>query len=119
MVWFDDMLGAIMQRLEKYNVLNNTVVVFSADHGAIGKGEVYEAGAHIPMMIRYPLIFSPNTVYDEMTSTLDVAPTVLYLAGFDKAATLPMPTVGRDLVSLMSDPKASERILGFSPSVLN
>ena len=54
--WFDSHVGRALSHLEKIGELENTVVVFTSDHGMPFprvKGQIYEDGFHIPLAIRW------------------------------------------------------------------
>eukprot|EP00930_Biecheleria_cincta_P044254 TRINITY_DN30382_c0_g1_i1.p1 TRINITY_DN30382_c0_g1~~TRINITY_DN30382_c0_g1_i1.p1 ORF type:complete len:1734 (+),score=270.87 TRINITY_DN30382_c0_g1_i1:59-5260(+) len=116
-VWLDDAVGAVVKYLEEAGVLNSTVILFTADHAAEDKGEVYEGGSHVPFIIRYPPSFQAG-VYDNVVSNLDVVPTFLELAGISPN----FRTDGTNLVKLMENPTSwAERLLvtelGFDRAV--
>lgn len=57
----DDSVGRILKFLEDNGLLDNTIVVFTSDHGDMffehkrrNKGVPYEASSRIPFVIRYP-----------------------------------------------------------------
>ncbi|NQZ59631.1 MAG: sulfatase-like hydrolase/transferase, partial [Lentisphaeraceae bacterium] len=53
----DAFVGGCMKLLSKYKLTNNTLVVFTADHGpCFGRGKLscHELGVHVPMIIRHP-----------------------------------------------------------------
>ncbi|TCP22668.1 arylsulfatase A-like enzyme [Scopulibacillus darangshiensis] len=80
----DDQLGVILEELDKLGLSDNTLLIFTSDHGemlgdhSIGqKGPmVYEGVTHIPLLIRYPNGFDPCEV-EECVSLVDLAPTIL------------------------------------------
>ena len=95
-------VGQILDTLTQLNLTENTVVMFTSDHGPSlymfdqttgeyqggwagiyrgGKGYNYEGGIRVPMMIRYPLKLPRGAVIDRPTSHLDVFPTLLSIAG--------------------------------------
>jgi arylsulfatase A-like enzyme len=94
-------VGRILDTLEFFGVLDNTVVFFTSDNGNIksehllqGKQLPYEESLRIPMFIRYPEWFAPGTVIDnEIAANIDWAPTLLDIAGIPD-------TYGMDGVSL-------------------
>jgi len=84
----DDCLGKILAELEKTGQLDNTILVFTSDHGdnlgshrQIGKQLPFEESISIPFIIRYPKKIKPSTVSDALLSPVDMMPTVLSLAG--------------------------------------
>ncbi len=88
----DDGVGAILESLEAIGQLDNTLIVFASDHGfwygehALGSERrmAYEEGIRIPMILHYPDKIEAGSVHDEMVVSLDVAPTVLELAGAEE-----------------------------------
>ena len=101
----DDSLGRIVAALERKGVLDDTVVVFTSDHGYF-YGEhglnqerrlAYEESIRIPLVIRYPRVAVPGSSPDRMALSIDIAPTLLELAGLR-----PDPVVqGRSLVPVL------------------
>jgi arylsulfatase A-like enzyme len=85
----DDSLGRILAMLEKSGALDNTVVVFTSDHGYFygehGLNEerrlAYEETIRIPLLVRFPSQVKAGTVAAEMVLSLDLAPTLMELAG--------------------------------------
>lgn len=85
----DEGLGDILEALEKTGALDNTIVVLTSDHG-YWYGEhgldferrlAYEEAIRIPLLIRYPKSIKPNTTADQLVLSIDLAPTLLELAG--------------------------------------
>ena len=81
--------GLILETLEKYGLSDDTVVVWTADHGdAIAcHGGHFDKAAYmpeemlrIPMAVRYPGRITPGTVSDSLVSNLDVPVTILDVA---------------------------------------
>jgi N-acetylglucosamine-6-sulfatase len=85
----DESTGQIVQKLRELNVLDNTVIVFTSDHGYFygehGLNEerrlAYEETARIPLIIRYPRVAKSGSTPAQMVQTIDLAPTLLELAG--------------------------------------
>ena len=85
----DDSLGRIVGALEKAGILDNTIVIFTSDHGYFygehGLNEerrlAYEETIRIPLLVRYPARVKAGTVDSRMVLTLDLAPTLMELAG--------------------------------------
>lgn len=86
---FDAMVGRIMDDLERTNQLDNTVIVFTSDHGQMmGDHWMYnmppchmDGTIRVPGIWRWPARFQQNMVSQALISHLDFAPTVLDLAG--------------------------------------
>ncbi|MCK4960431.1 MAG: sulfatase [Planctomycetes bacterium] len=83
-------IGEVIERLRREGVLEDTFIIYFGDHGGVAprsKGYLYETGLHVPMVLRIPENFKhlvdlkPNTRFDGFVSFIDMAPTVLNLAG--------------------------------------
>jgi arylsulfatase A-like enzyme len=88
----DRNIGAVLQVIKDQNLLDKTAVLLSSDHGFFlgehhlyDKRLMYEPSIRVPMMIRYPARVKPRTEVEDMVLNLDMAPTMLDLAG------LPVP----------------------------
>ncbi|MGJ8744008.1 sulfatase family protein [Polaribacter sp.] len=82
----DDSVGRILQFLEDNNLTENTIVVFTSDHGDMffehnrrNKGVPYEGSARIPFLIRYPKKIPSGKVLNTAYTNVDFAPTILSL----------------------------------------
>jgi len=101
----DDSLGRILATLEKKGVLDDTAVVFTSDHGYFygehGLNEerrlAYEETIRIPLLIRYPRRIAANVTRSQMVLSIDLAPTLLELAGVQPGADLQ----GRSLIPVL------------------
>ena len=89
----DRNMGAVWQELERQKITSQTAVLLSSDHGFFlgehhlyDKRLMYEPSIRVPMMLRCPGKIKPGTQRSEMVLNLDMAPTLLELAG------LPVPT---------------------------
>ncbi len=83
----DENVGRVLDYLDKSGLAKSTIVVYTSDngyflgeHGFYNKMWMYEEGFHIPLIVRMPGGRS-GTVNEDMVSMLDLAPTVLDLAG--------------------------------------
>lgn len=90
----DDQIGRILQTLNKTGQAENTVVVFVSDHGEYlgdhgfcGKGFHYDSIIRTPLIIRGPNIPEGRRI-DGVTSTVDLAPTLLDLASIPEPEAL-------------------------------
>ena len=85
----DEGMGDILKLLEENGELDNTFILFLGDNGYFfgehGLGPerrfAYEEGIKSPFLIRYPAWFKPGSVNDELVLALDIAPTLVDLAG--------------------------------------
>lgn len=100
----DENVGRILDLLDQLNLASNTVVMFLSDngrylgeHGQGDKRSAYEESLRIPFLLRYPNLVGPSNVNDQIVLNLDLAPTILDLAG------LPVPAAmqGRSLRPLL------------------
>ncbi|HEY7291742.1 MAG TPA: sulfatase [Vicinamibacterales bacterium] len=90
----DDSLGRILATLERKGVLDDTVLVFTSDHGYFygehGLNEerrlAYEETIRIPLVVRYPRLVRAGTTPDQMVLSIDLAPTLLEMAGLPAGA---------------------------------
>ena len=89
----DRKIGLVLAALQQDNLADNTVVVFFGDNGQShvrGKQFCYEEGLLVPVLIRWPkgfpvpAHFQPGTVDDRLLHGIDLAPTMLALAGAPK-----------------------------------
>jgi N-acetylglucosamine-6-sulfatase len=101
----DESLGRIRAALEESGALEQTVIVVTSDHGYF-YGEhwlneerrlAYEETVRIPLIVRYPSVARAGAVPPEMVQTIDLAPTLLELAGVVD----PVERQGRSLVPLL------------------
>lgn len=82
-VYTDIEVGKILDRLEKENLLEKTVIFFMTDHGVStmrGKQFLYDEGIKIPLIVRLPNKLLAGTVRRDLVLTIDVAATSLVLA---------------------------------------
>jgi len=84
----DENLGRLLDALDELGLADDTVVVYASDNGyylgehCLGdKRSIYEESLRIPMLARYPRLFGKGRVIDEMVLNIDLAPTLLDLAG--------------------------------------
>ena len=80
----DQGLGRLLAVLEEAGVLEQTAVLVTSDHGIAFPGAktgVYDAGLHVPLVVRLPGANEPGRASDALVSLADLTPTVLELAG--------------------------------------
>jgi arylsulfatase A-like enzyme len=81
LLWLDDAVGAVVARLEKHGLDQNTVIFFFNDHGQAAKGTVYQGGVSNPSIIWRKGGFPGGSSSNALISNVDFAPTILDLAG--------------------------------------
>lgn len=80
----DSMTADLLAQLEKDGLLENTIIIWSTDHGdglPRAKRSLYDTGLKVPMLIRFPDGYKKSEQTDELVSFVDLAPTILSLAG--------------------------------------
>ena len=84
----DRNVGAVWRELERQRIVDSTAVLLSSDHGFFlgehhlyDKRLMYEPSIRVPMMISCPGRVKAGTKSDEMVLNLDLAPTLLEIAG--------------------------------------
>jgi arylsulfatase A-like enzyme len=91
----DSKVGRVLAQLETDGLDGSTIVVFFADHGQChvrGKQFCYEEGLHIPLIVRWaghfaaPSGWRPGTVDERLLEAIDLAPSMLDIAGAEKPA---------------------------------
>ncbi|HSC28856.1 MAG TPA: sulfatase-like hydrolase/transferase [Vicinamibacterales bacterium] len=97
----DRQVGEILEQLAADGLAENTIVFYWSDHGdgvPRSKRSLYDSGLRVPLMIRWPKglgsTIVPGSVSDDLVSFIDLAPTVLALAGVE----IPFHMPGRVLV---------------------
>ncbi len=109
----DDQVGRVLLALDQIGETDNTVIIFTADHGDMNGGHgllwkstkaFYEEVVHIPFMIRYPRMFKPHE-NDMAVDLTDLMPTLLDLAG----QPVPGNAQGQNLVPFLTGQKDSSQ----------
>ena len=84
----DDWVGNILNKLDELGLAENTLVIFTSDHGEMlgahgmrEKNVFLEESAHIPMLIRLPGKIEPESVVEGYVSTMDLYATILDYTG--------------------------------------
>jgi arylsulfatase A-like enzyme len=105
----DHVVGQMLAGLEKRGLLDNTIIIYSSDHGLLmgeygmgGKALAYDLTAKVPFILYDPSLPKDRrgAVLDAFVMNVDVAPTILAYAG------LPEPEIcqGRNLIPLLENP---------------
>ncbi|MDD3335313.1 MAG: sulfatase-like hydrolase/transferase [Eubacteriales bacterium] len=116
-------LGRLFARMREMNLLENTWILFTSDHGDMmgdfslgAKGTFFEGSAHVPLLIRPPMPSKGHKEFsaarcDELVTLADIMPTILTIAGERT------PEVdGRDLMQIHQE-KISRPFFGICGSV--
>ncbi len=105
----DDMVGAIVDALERNGVADNTVIVFTSehgemagDHGMLEKRSMYEESARVPLLMRVPWLSPEQTMLSGAVGHIDLVPTMLDFMGAEAPAHLQ----GESLVPMLKGERA-------------
>ena len=113
--WFDETCGQLLKKIDDKGLRDNTIVVYVCDNGWIqnpdkrgyaprSKQTPYEGGVRTPIMYRWPGKWQPAE-REELTSSIDIVPTLLGALGQEVPAELP----GLNLSGPFENSKAIER----------
>ncbi|WOH36619.1 sulfatase [Thalassotalea fonticola] len=104
----DDKMAQLYSKLEQLQLLDNTIIVFTSDHGDLkgeharqNKGVPFEGSARIPFLVYYPEKIPAKTVVTQALTTVDFQQTLLGLAGIAASGN----EDGRDASPLLMDPE--------------
>ncbi len=112
--FIDAEVGRLLDALEETGPADETAVIFTTDHGdttgchggLFDKGSfMYEETYHIPLIARVPGMTTPGSRCDALVSNMDIASTILELAGVE----VPEHHQGASFVPLLRDPDADWR----------
>lgn len=105
----DNQIGEILNLLEKYDIADNTLVMFASDNGAHREGghkpefwnstgglrgmkrDMHEGGIRTPMLARWPAVIQAGTTSDHLSAFWDILPTMSEIVG------QPVPTQAQGL----------------------
>jgi len=100
----DDSIGRIAAWLDANGLADNTIVMLMGDngflfgeHGLIDKRNAYEESMRVPLLMYVPGLDEPGRVVDEIAANIDIAPTLLDIAGIDE---MPAQFEGASLLPL-------------------
>jgi arylsulfatase A-like enzyme len=87
----DESIGSVLDYLKANQLDENTMVIYMGDngfsfgeHGLIDKRQFYEESVKVPFLVRYPEKIAPGTTITKMVQNIDIAPTVLAMAGLEQ-----------------------------------
>jgi arylsulfatase A-like enzyme len=103
LVAVDENIGRILNYLEEKKILDDTAIVHSSDHGyflgewrMFDKRLMHEPSIRVPLLVRYPRRIPAGTVREEAILDIDMAPTMLDLAGI----AIPAQMEGKSILPL-------------------
>ncbi len=109
----DANIGRLIDELELRDLRQNTLVIFLSDNGMPfprAKGTAYDAGIRTPLIFSWPGRIEAGTTYEGLVSVIDLAPTLLDLAGVEP----PAPMQGRSIRAMLTDTQTPGRAYVFS-----
>ena len=121
----DDDLGRIAKRLDELSLSQNTILIYTSDHGGMTgvngienygqKRNPHDESTRVPFLVRWPGKIPPGVELDTLFSTIDVFPTLVALTGVDDALAAeetPEATASLDYVRSLAGFDLSHNILG-------
>lgn len=109
----DSYVGKVLTELERQGVAENTCVIFMSDNGRPfprSKTTLYDSGIRTPFIVRFPAVVERGSISESLVSAVDIAPTILELAGAEPVAT----HQGDSFAALLSDPAREYREYAFA-----
>ena len=113
----DRHMGRVMAELDRLGMDENTIVLFTADHGnmlgernRMFKGVMYESSVRVPQILRFPGRLKAGMVSDVVHDHTDIMPTLLDLAGVE----IPGGVQGESLVPILRGRESAGRKAAFS-----
>ena len=111
--YFDQHLENMLAALETRGMLENTIIVVTADNGMPFpriKSQAYEMSNHLPLAIMWPAgIKNPGRTVEDFVSFIDLAPTFIEVAGLSWAQTGMAGSPGKSLTDIFQSTEASDR----------
>jgi len=109
---FDKHLGRMLADLEKRGLLDNTLVIVTSDHGMPfprSKGNAQEIANHVPLAMCWAKgIIKPGRKIDDFVSFVDIAPTLLEVAGVNWAESGMAESCGKSLTNIWRSEQAGQ-----------
>ncbi len=104
---FDHEIGYLLGLLQNAGELDHTVVIVTSDNGMPfprAKTNLYDHGTRVPLAIRWPEFIAPNRRVTDFVNQIDIAPTLLELAGMNPTAAM----TGRSLLTTLNDARSGQ-----------
>lgn len=108
----DRNIGRMADYLKKNNLAENTIFIYLSDqgfymgeHGWYDKRWMYEESFRTPMIMKFPSVIKPQQVSESMVMNVDIAPTLLEMAGIP----IPSDIQGKSFAKVLKNPKEKIR----------
>jgi arylsulfatase A-like enzyme len=102
----DESIGVVMDYLKSEGLDKSTLIIYMGDngfsmgeHGLIDKRHFYEESVKVPFLVYCPELFQGEQTITKMIQNVDVAPTILSVAGLQPPATMP----GKSFIGLLKE----------------
>lgn len=112
----DDWIGKILDELEKSGLRDNTLIVFTSDHGqmlgshgTLAKKVLFEESIRVPLIMSLPGVIGKNTKSDIPVTGADIMPTILDLLNMN----IPGNVQGRSIKKFIVDNKKDDKAFAF------
>jgi arylsulfatase A-like enzyme len=116
--WYDRHIGLALKHLEDRNLIDNTLIIATSDHGMPFprvKGQIYDDGFHVPLVARWGDRIRPGRDVTDFVTFPDLAPTLLQAAGVERPAQMTGQSFLKQLLSDQEgriDPRRDHTLLG-------
>ncbi len=108
----DESVGQVLDFLKQNKLDENTIVIYTSDqgfflgeHGLFDKRFMYEEAMRTPLLMRFPKEISPNLKSEQLVQNLDIAPTLLDVAGIE----IPKEMQGKSMRPIWQNPESKWR----------
>ncbi|MCE7065012.1 sulfatase [Dyadobacter sp. CY326] len=109
----DHYVGELEKELQRQGIAENTLIIFTADNGRAfpgSKTRLYDAGVKTPFIVKWPAGIKAGLVTESLVSSIDIAPTLLALAGVKPAESVQ----GQSFAELFKTPEKAFRKYVFA-----
>jgi arylsulfatase A-like enzyme len=107
----DDELGRIMKKVDGLGLSEDTIIVYSSDHGSMmgshglgSKRQPYEESIRVPFLVRWPGVIPAGIETDTLFGSIDIMPTLCAIAGIP----VPESCMGQDFSPLLRGEKGPD-----------
>ena len=119
--YLDNKIGRLIDTLEEQDLLDNTVIIYTSDHGeSLGehglwrKMNFYEQSVRVPLQISWPNVLPENKRYSGAVSLVDLTATIMDIAGVPNEILSLMKLDGETLLNPLRDDGWAEHDFAFS-----
>ncbi len=116
--YVDQLMGEFRGFMEKKNLMDKTLIIFTADHGeSLGEHKenahgffIYDSDIRVPLIIRFPEGKYAGHVVSNQVKSIDIMPTVLHLLDEE----MPESVQGKSVLSLILEDEAQDERSAYS-----